>query len=54
MLARAFGAKGFAAESLKELEHIVSNEFDGKGPCLIDCKINQDERVLPFIPPEVL
>jgi acetolactate synthase-1/2/3 large subunit len=51
MLARAFGAKGFAAESLKELEHIVSNEFDGKGPCLIDCKINQDERVLPFIPP---
>ena len=51
LLARAFGANGYTAESLAALEDIVGNRLDGKGPCLIDCKINIDEKVLPFIPP---
>ncbi|NLO47675.1 MAG: biosynthetic-type acetolactate synthase large subunit [Clostridiales bacterium] len=51
LLARAFGAEGYAAESLADLEDIVGNRLNRKGPCLIDCKINIDEKVLPFIPP---
>ena len=48
-LARAFGAAGFAAGSLSELDDILKNVPDN-GPALIECKIDQDEKVLPMIP----
>ena len=50
-LAEAFGAKGCRATSLDELEAILAHELTADGPCLIDCHIDQDERVLPMIPP---
>ncbi|MCL2882312.1 MAG: biosynthetic-type acetolactate synthase large subunit [Coriobacteriia bacterium] len=50
-LTNAFGAQGFKATSLDELEQVLSSELPTDGPCLIDCHIGQDERVLPMIPP---
>jgi acetolactate synthase-1/2/3 large subunit len=51
LLAKAFGAKGYSAETLEQLRDILENKLDFNGPSLIDCKIDKDERVLPFIPP---
>ena len=48
-LAKAFGAAGFSAKSLSELEDAMKN-IPQDGPCLIDCKIDIDEKVLPMIP----
>jgi len=48
-LAEAFGARGFSVMNLSELETVLKNLPNG--PCLIDCRINMDERVLPMIPP---
>ena len=51
-LADAFGAKGYSAATLEELEKILTETDTGdKGAYLIDCHINQDEKVLPMIPP---
>jgi len=48
-LAKAFGAVGYRASSLAELDEAL-----GKAPCdlpcLIECKIGIDEKVLPMIP----
>ena len=46
-LAKAFGAVGFEASSLSALDCALKDLPDD-GPCLIDCKIDQDEKVLPF------
>ncbi len=51
LLAKAFGAKGYSAETMEQLRDIMVNRIDFNGPSLIDCKIDMDERVLPFIPP---
>ncbi|MCL2380596.1 MAG: biosynthetic-type acetolactate synthase large subunit [Treponema sp.] len=48
-LARAFGAHGFSADSLDELNAALKNLPDG-GPCLINCVIDKDEMVFPMIP----
>ena len=49
-LANAFGAKGFTAKSLPELEQALQNLPSCK-PAVIDCRIDMDEKVLPMIPP---
>ena len=48
-LAKAFGAEGFKADSLDELRYALEKAPD-KTPCLIECKIEIDEKVLPMIP----
>jgi len=48
-LAKAFGAAGFTASSLSELDGILKEIPDNK-PCLIECKIDIDEKVFPMIP----
>ncbi len=51
-LANAFGAKGYSVATLEELEKVLTETDTGdKGAYLIDCHINQDEKVLPMIPP---
>ncbi len=51
-LADAFGSKGYSVSSLDELEKVLDETSTGdKGSYLIDCHINQDEKVLPMIPP---
>ncbi|MCL2600417.1 MAG: biosynthetic-type acetolactate synthase large subunit [Treponema sp.] len=49
-LARAFGAQGFSAGNLDELNKAMKSLPDN-GPSLIDCRIGRDEKVLPMIPP---
>jgi acetolactate synthase-1/2/3 large subunit len=51
MLAQSFGADGFSADSLDELELILKSKLKDDVPCLIECKIDMDEKVLPMIPP---
>lgn len=51
-LAKAFGAAGYAAETLEELEAALrAADEKTDGPTLIDCRIDMDEKVLPMIPP---
>ena len=53
-LAKAFGAQGFSANSLDELNAVMKNitaADAAEGPCLIDCRIDKDEKVFPMIPP---
>ncbi|MEE1019560.1 MAG: thiamine pyrophosphate-dependent enzyme, partial [Acutalibacteraceae bacterium] len=51
MLAEAFGAKGFRADSDNSLDTALKAAFSYDGTTVIDCLINCDERVLPMIPP---
>ena len=50
-LAEAFGAKGFRATNNAEFETALKEAFNYDGTVVIDCMINNDERVLPMIPP---
>jgi len=49
-LAKAFGAEGFFAENIPQLEKAL-NSLPSDRPAVIDCRIDMDERVLPMIPP---
>ena len=49
-LAKAFGAEGYRAETLPDLELILQNLPDNI-PTVIDCQIDIDEKVFPMIPP---
>jgi acetolactate synthase-1/2/3 large subunit len=50
-LAESFGAKGFSATNLDELKRVLKEAFALKSPAVIDCAINEDEFVLPMLPP---
>ncbi|MDD4315567.1 MAG: biosynthetic-type acetolactate synthase large subunit [Clostridia bacterium] len=50
-LAKAFGADARKISSLSEMEETLKWAFEQKGPVLVDAIINNDEKVLPFIPP---
>ena len=49
-VAAAFGAAGYSAQSLPQLEEIL-DRLPEKGPAVIDCRIGMDEKVFPMIPP---
>ncbi len=50
-LAEAFGATAFKAENLAEFEDVFKKAYAIDGPTLIDCTIDEDEFVLPMLPP---
>jgi acetolactate synthase-1/2/3 large subunit len=49
-LAKAFGAEGYRAADLSQLEKILGN-LSGSVPTVIDCPIDIKEKVYPMIPP---
>lgn len=49
-LAKAFGAEGMSVHTVEELYDALANRPVDK-PVLLDCWIDQDEMVLPMIPP---
>jgi len=49
-LAKAFGAEGYRAADLSQLEKILEN-LSGSVPTVIDCPIDINEKVFPMIPP---
>ncbi len=51
MLAKAFGAKGFLATTPEEMQKAAKAAFSEDGVCVVDCRIDKDELVLPMIPP---
>ena len=50
-IARAFGAEGYTADTPDQLIKILQCDRPADRPCLIDCRISREERVLPMIPP---
>ena len=50
-LAEAFGALGFRATTLEELDAALKQALASGRPCVIDAVIDRDEKVLPMIPP---
>ena len=50
-LADAFGAKGYRAENIQELNEALDKAFALNTPCVIECIIPNDENVLPMVPP---
>ncbi len=50
-LAEAFGGAGAVVERPEQLDHALKQAFVSDGPFVLDCRIDCDERVLPFIPP---
>ncbi|MFI3141142.1 MAG: biosynthetic-type acetolactate synthase large subunit [Clostridia bacterium] len=51
MLGQAFGANGYTATTLAELNAALEATKDSEYPTIIDCQIFEDEMVLPMIPP---
>ena len=53
--AESFGAKGLRIESEKDVEPVLKEALNYitacKGPVLVDCRISEDENVLPMIKP---
>ena len=50
-LAEAFGARGYRARNISELNFALEAAFSEASPAVVDCIIDADERVLPMIPP---
>ncbi|MEG2676419.1 MAG: thiamine pyrophosphate-dependent enzyme, partial [Clostridia bacterium] len=49
-LAEAFGAVGYRATTLEQLQKALADAFATHRPCVIDAVIDRDEKVLPMIP----
>ncbi|MGI6030087.1 MAG: biosynthetic-type acetolactate synthase large subunit [Eubacteriales bacterium] len=49
-VAEAFGARGFRCENLAQLDEALRQAVADGGPCVIDCHLDKDEKVLPMIP----
>lgn len=50
-LAEAFGLKGFRAKTYEELEKVIKEARDHKGPTLVIAQVDPDEHVYPMVPP---
>ncbi|MFY9302321.1 MAG: biosynthetic-type acetolactate synthase large subunit [Atribacterales bacterium] len=51
-LVRAFGGEGLKVEKEEELEEVISRALEVKNkPVLVDCRVAEEENVLPFVPP---
>lgn len=50
-LAEAFGAKGLRIEVQRDIRPVLEQAFAYGGPCVVDCRIDCNQRVFPIIPP---
>lgn len=50
-LAEAFGATGYKVTEFSQLEPTLQKAFTCEGPVLVEVVIDQDDKVLPMIPP---
>ena len=51
LLARAFGAESYHAETPEDFENAMMKAMESDGPVLIEVMIEKDELVLPMLPP---
>jgi len=49
-LADAYGAKGFLASKPDDVEKVIKQGFEEKGPVIMEFKIAREEKVLPMVP----
>ncbi|MFO7576102.1 MAG: biosynthetic-type acetolactate synthase large subunit [Pelovirga sp.] len=49
-LAEAYGATGFNATQVDEVEQVISNALNTPGPVLMNFKVSREENVLPMVP----
>lgn len=49
-LAEAFGVKALRIEKKSQIEAVLKEALEYKGPVLIDCRIGKDLNVLPMVP----
>ena len=49
-LAEAYGAKGFLAVKPEDVERVIRQGFDEKGPVIMEFKVAREEKVLPMVP----
>jgi acetolactate synthase I/II/III large subunit len=49
-LAEAFGASGFQASKMDEVDEVIKKGFATPGPVLMEFKIAREEKVLPMVP----
>jgi len=49
-IADAFGAKGFLLENVEDVESIIKEAIEYKGPSVIDARIDPAENVFPMVP----
>lgn len=50
-LCEAFGGLGFNAETMSEAQDAFRQALDSGRACVIDCRVDPDEKVFPMIPP---
>ncbi len=50
-LAEAYGAKGYRINERSSLENILREAYELKEPVVIDCLIEEDEKVFPMVAP---
>lgn len=50
-VAEAMGVKGYRITKINEVEEVLKKALAEKGPVLIDCHINIDEKVWPMVAP---
>jgi acetolactate synthase I/II/III large subunit len=50
-LAEAFGVKGLRAEKKEQVEGVIQEAMDHKGPVVIDFQVRYAENVYPMVPP---
>jgi acetolactate synthase-1/2/3 large subunit len=48
-VAEALGAKGYRATTVEEFEQALNEAVKADGPVLIDCWINEDDKVWPMV-----
>nr|WP_321502138.1 biosynthetic-type acetolactate synthase large subunit [uncultured Dethiosulfovibrio sp.] len=49
-LAMAYGAEGIKVSSMEELEGAIDDFLSSPGPSLMECPIEQEEKVFPMVP----
>jgi acetolactate synthase-1/2/3 large subunit len=49
-LAEAFGLPGFRAENEREVDEVIHAAIECNQPCVIDFKVDREEKVYPMVP----
>ena len=49
-IAGAMGAEAYVLEKREDVESVLKKALAAKGPVLIDCRIDKDDKVFPMVP----
>ena len=53
-LAEAYGAVGFNLTRKEDVDEVLTAALNAKRPVVINCEIDPEDKVYPFLPPELL